>query len=100
VKSASDKIRETVEQKRVKLHVFEPSNRRVWTVVGSGHEYWVEPDLEFCSCAGFYFSRLSGKDGCYHFESLRAAIAEQRFETIRFADDEYGDFVTSLISDL
>jgi len=100
VKSAPDKIRETVEQKRVKLHVFEPSNRSIWTVVGSGQEYWVEPDLGFCSCAGFYFSRLSGREGCYHLESLRAAIAEKQFEAIRFADGEYGDFVTSLISDL
>ncbi len=92
-----ERIQETVRQGRVKLHVFEPSNRSIWTVVGIGREYWVEPDLEFCSCAGFYFSRLGGKDGCYHFESLKVAIAQKRYETIRFADDEYGDFITSLI---
>ncbi len=94
------KVRKIVEQGRVKLHVFEPSNRGIWTVVGSGREYWVEPDLEFCSCAGFYFARLSGKVGCYHLESLKTAIAEGQYEAVRFADDEYGDFITSLVADL
>ena len=100
MKTTSEKIRETIDQKRVKLHVFEPSNRNVWTVVGTGEEYWVEPELKFCACAGFYFSRLNGKEGCYHLESLKTAISEKQFETIKFSDEEYGDFIESLISEL
>ncbi len=87
-------------QNRVKLHVFEPSGRRVWTVVGRGREYWTDPDLGFCSCAGFYFSGRGKGGECYHLESLRAAIIRARHETIIFRDDEYGGFVVSLISDL
>ncbi len=96
----SEKITDAVENRRVKLHVFEPSNRRIWTVVGAGGEYWVDVDLEFCSCAGFYFSRLHGKEWCYHLESLKIAIDKKKFETVNFSDDEYGDFIYSLIVDL
>lgn len=100
MRTTREKIREAVEQGRVKLHVFEPSNRRMWTVVGSGGEYWVEPDLEFCSCAGFYFSGLCGRAGCYHLKSLRAAVEARQHETVRFSDEEYAGFIASLIPQL
>ena len=47
--------------KGVKLHVFKPSNREVWTVVGKDNEYWVDPECSFCSCKDDYFQTLSGK---------------------------------------
>lgn len=94
-----DKIRRTVEGKKVRLHVFDPSNRKLWTVLGSEREYWVDPDLRFCTCAGFYFSRLGGKPGgCYHLKSLDEAAARGMIETVRSGDAGYGDFVASLVS--
>ena len=100
MKNTDKKINDTVENRRVKVHVFEPSNRNVWTVVGTSHEYWVEPDLWFCSCAGYYFSCLSGKYACYHLESLKIAIKQEKYESVKFNDDEYDDFISSLIAEL
>ena len=96
----SEKIEFVLSQKRVKLHLFEPSKREIWTVVGFGREYWLDPRLKYCSCPGYYFGRLNGKDSCYHLDSLVLAIKENKFETISFCDDEFDAFVAGLISDL
>ena len=52
-----NRIKSMVSEKRVKLHIFDPSQRKIWTVVGKGKEHWLDPDLNFCSCAGFYFGK-------------------------------------------
>lgn len=97
---SSEKIDSVVSQKRVKLHVFEPSNRKIWTVVGIGEEYWFDPESEYCSCPGYYFGKLNGKTSCYHLESFKIAKKDNQFETICFSDEEFGDFIAGLISDL
>lgn len=86
-----------ISEKRVKLHVFEPSCRQVWTVVGMGKEYWLAPELEFCSCDGYYFSKTKS---CYHLDSIKMAQSQGNVEVIRFSDDEYSDFITSLVAEL
>ena len=87
---------------RVKLHVFEPSRREVWTVVGRSGEHWISPDCSYCSCAGFYFGSLHSDDAfaCYHLESARLARREGKVETVIFSDEEFPDFLLGLISDL
>lgn len=95
-----NKVRKTVSEKRVKLHVFSPSNRRIWTIVGRGAEHWIDPIAEYCSCPGFYFGKLDGKKDCYHLDSVKLAQKEEQFETVRFSDQEYPDFLAGLISDL
>ena len=50
------KIDSLLSEKRIKLHIFEPSDRKIWTVVGTDKEYWFDPDLDFCSCPGYYFN--------------------------------------------
>ena len=97
---SSEKIESVVSQKRVKLHVFEPSQRKIWTVVGVSGEYWVDPESEYCSCPGYYFGKLNGKNTCYHLDSIRLADRENKFETISFSDDEFGYFIEGLISDM
>ena len=57
----SDRVEAIVSEKRVKLHIFEPSQRKIWTVVGKGEEYWIDPEGGYCSCPGFYFGKLNGK---------------------------------------
>ena len=96
----SDRIESLVSEGRIKLHIFEPSKRRIWTVVGKGEEYWVDSDGDYCSCLGFYFGKLNGKNICYHLESVLLAQRENKFETIVFSDDEYHSFLSGLISDL
>ena len=89
------KISSLLSEKRIKLHIFEPSNRKIWKVVGTEKEYWLDPDLDFCSCPGYYFN-----NECYHLESFPTATIENKIEIITFSDHEYGDFIAGLLSDL
>ncbi len=86
-----------ISEKRVKLHIFEPSQRQVWTVVGMGKEYWLAPDLGFCSCDGYYFSKTKS---CYHLESVKTAQKLGNVEVVKFSDEEYTDFIKSLVAEL
>ena len=95
-----DRVESIVSEKRVKLHVFEPSQRKIWTVVGKGEEHWVDPTGLYCSCPGFYFGKLNGKKTCYHLDSVKLAQAENKVEKIIFSDDEFSDFLSGLLSDL
>lgn len=95
-----NKIESVISEKRVKLHIFEPSKREILTVVGKGKEHWLDPESEYCSCQGYYFGSLSGKKTCYHLESAILAKKENLCEKIIFSDDEYVNFTISLISDL
>lgn len=97
---SAEKIELIVSQRRVKLHVFEPSKRKIWTVVGKAEEHWLDPKLEFCSCPAYYFGRLNGRDVCYHIKAQQLAEKKQKFETIRFSDEEYFDFIQSVIRGL
>jgi len=100
VTNDSDRIKSIVSENRVKLHLFEPSQRKIWTVVGKSKEHWLDPDAEYCSCLGYFFGRLNHKTTCYHLESVHLAKSENKIDTIRFSDDEYGDFISGLILDL
>tara|TARA_B110001454_G_scaffold107199_1_gene100890 strand:+ start:145 stop:444 length:300 start_codon:yes stop_codon:yes gene_type:complete len=94
-----DRIELLVSEKRVKLHLFEPSQRKIWTVVGKGEEHWIDP-AGFCSCPGFYFGELNDKISCYHLESIHFAKSQNAVEEIIFSDDEFSNFLYGLISDL
>ena len=96
----SDRMQLIISEKRVKLHVFEPSGRKIWTVVGKGKEHWVDPESNFCSCSAFYFGQLNGKPWCYHLDSVALAIKEGKVEKISFSDEEFSDFLSGLLSDL
>lgn len=96
----SEKIDLVVSERRVKLHLFEPSQRKVWTVVGKGNEHWLDPYQQYCSCPGFYFGKLNGKETCYHIEAVKLAQKENMYETIKFSDEEYRNFISSIMDDL
>ena len=96
----SKKIKSVISEKRIKLHYFLPSNRKIWTVVGKEKEHWLEPDLKFCSCSGFYFGMLKNKKPCYHIDSIQIAKKEEQYERIEFSDDEFESFMSGLINDL
>lgn len=100
MKKEENKIQSTVLEKRVKLHIFEPSNRKIWTVVGKGKEHWLDPEMDYCSCPGFYFGNISERIPCYHLESAKIAKKENLVEIVKFSDDEFSDFISGLISDL
>ncbi|MBE44954.1 MAG: hypothetical protein CMO16_07255 [Thaumarchaeota archaeon] len=87
-------------RKGVKLHLFKPSNRRIWTIVGRNNEYWVDPENNFCSCKDYYFQTLSGKEKCYHLRIIDIAKRKKLIDSIEFSDDEYTIFLKALISDI
>jgi len=89
------KIDSLLSEKRIKLHIFEPSDRKIWTVVGTDKEYWFDPDLDFCSCPGYYFN-----NECYLFVNFPFSISQNQIESTTFSDDEYGPFIGSLLSEL
>jgi predicted nucleic acid-binding Zn finger protein len=83
----------------VKLHVFQPSGRKLWTVVGKDNEHWTDPDLEFCSCKNYYYKTLSNLETCYHLKTLQQAKENSEFVSITFDDSEYNGFVKALLID-
>ena len=89
------KIDSLLSEKRIKLHIFEPSDRKIRTVVGADKEYWFDPDLDFCSCPGYYFN-----NECYHLDNFPLAMSQNQIESTTFSDDEYGPFIGSLLSEL
>ena len=96
----SNKINAVISEKRVKLHNFVPSNRKIWTIVGKEKEHWIDPNSNFCSCSGYYFGMIKNKIPCYHLESITTAKKENKFEIIEFNDDEYESFISGIVSDL
>ena len=93
--TSSSKSGSILSEKRIKLHHFETSNRKIWTIVGEKKEYWLDPDLDFCSCPGYYFN-----NECYHLEWFPMATIENKIELTTFSDNEYEDFIAGLLSDL
>jgi predicted nucleic acid-binding Zn finger protein len=95
-----DRIESILDERRVKLHLFNPSKREIWTVIGKEKEHWIDPNSNFCSCSGYYFGMIKNKTACYHLESISKAKKENKFETIKFVDDEYESFISGIVSDL
>ncbi len=85
----------------VKVHVFLPSNRTIYTVVGSGGDEFIDPEKPYCSCNNFFFRVLDGKrEYCYHLLGYRIALEAGRIEQISFDDDEYPDFLRLVTIDI
>lgn len=86
--------------KGVKLHLFKPSNREIWSIVGKDNEYWVDPENNFCSCKDYYFQTLSGKEKCYHLQIIEVAKRKKLVDIVEFSDEEYTMFIKALINDM
>jgi predicted nucleic acid-binding Zn finger protein len=93
------RVEETVNLGSVKLHVFLPSRKEIWTVVGKDDEHWVDPDLQFCSCKYFYYKTLSNDHLCYHLKSVEQAKQSNKFVRTDFNDSEYAAFLKALLAD-
>ena len=58
----------------MKRHVFIPSGRVLFTVVGRSGDEFIDPEKPFCSCRHFFFRVLGGKDPtCYHLLAYEMA---------------------------
>ena len=93
------RVEEIVNLGSVKLHLFLPSRKEIWTVVGKDDEHWVDPDLQFCSCKYFYYKTLSNDQLCYHLKSVEQAKQSNKFVRTDFNDNEYAGFLKVLLAD-
>ena len=85
----------------VKKHVFLPSGRYIFTVVGSNADEFIDPDKPFCSCESYFYGVLSAKvKYCYHILSYKIADESGLVQDVRFDDEEYDTFMRLLASDV
>ena len=89
-----------VSSNGVKLHLFEPSNRKIWTVVGKENEHWLDLDLGYCSCEDYYYNAMEKGRQCYHLLAVQTAIKQDKVEKIKFQDSEFQSFISALVQDM
>jgi predicted nucleic acid-binding Zn finger protein len=96
-----EKATKMVETKRIKLHIFLPSGRKVWTAVGSDGDHLLNVSQPYCSCRDFHFRYLTDKDEeCYHLLALKMAFRSKKYDTIEFQDEEYVFFIRGLLEEI
>lgn len=84
----------------VKKHVFLPTGRSIFSVVGSSSDEFIDPDKSFCSCESYFYSVLSAKsEYCYHLLAYKIANESGLVKEVRFDDEEYDDFLRLLAGD-
>lgn len=85
----------------VKRHVFLPSGRQIYTVVGSNADEFIDPEKSYCTCESYFYGVLGKKlDQCYHILSYKIARESSLIKEIRFDDEEYDIFMRLLASDV
>jgi predicted nucleic acid-binding Zn finger protein len=99
VKESGD-VETIISSMSIKLHLFEPSNRKIWTVVGKENEHWLDLDLGYCSCEDYYYNAMDKGRQCYHLSAVKSAIEQNKIEVIKFQDSEFESFISALVQDL
>jgi len=85
----------------VKRHVFVPSGRCVYTVVGSNADEFIDPDKLSCTCESYFYGVLGNKvKRCYHLLSYEIASESDLVRQVSFEDEEYDTFVKLLAADV
>lgn len=85
----------------VKSHLFLPTRRRIFTVVGSNADEFIDPERSFCSCESYFYGVLGGKTQyCYHLLAYRMASESGFVREVVFDDEEYDVFFRLLASDV
>jgi predicted nucleic acid-binding Zn finger protein len=84
----------------VKLHLFLPSKREIWTVLGVEGEHYVDDKEPFCSCKHFHFKVMSNLDKmCSHLKALKIAKAKNTYSKYIFHDGEYYYILRALLKE-
>ena len=99
--SKLDRAVQTALGRCVKEHLFLPSKRRVYTVVGNLGDEFIDPEKPYCSCSNFFFRGLGQKgELCYHLLSYVIASESGLVDTTTFSDEEYELLMAALVSDV
>jgi len=90
-----DEALKIVQQDKVRMYLFKPSGKIVWTVEGREGVYEVIPEAPYCSCDDFYFRVLNGKTSlCYHLIAQGLAEATGKYLTVEKNDSDYNEFIS------
>lgn len=100
MKNESGNVESIISSSGVKLHLFEPSNREIWTVVGKENEHWLDLDLGYCSCEDYYYNAMEQGRECYHLKAIKSAQEQDKVETVHFSDSEFDAFMAALVDDV
>ena len=96
-----EKAIDTVLAGGVKECRFLPSGRKVFSVVGTLGDEFIDPEKPYCSCSNFFFRVMGGSEElCYHLLSYRIALKTGRVTVVEFSDDEYGEYLSALVKDV
>jgi predicted nucleic acid-binding Zn finger protein len=96
-----DKAIDTVLGGGVKETRFVPSGRRIFTVVGTLGDEFIDPERPYCSCSDFFFRVGSGMEElCYHLLSYKIASRSGRVDVTEFDDEEYAQVLKAVVIDV
>ncbi len=96
-----EKAIDTVIAGGVKECRFLPSGRKVFSVVGTQGDEFIDPERPYCSCSNFFFRVMGGREElCYHLLSYRIAVKTGQVTVLEFSDDEYGGYLSATIKDV
>jgi len=93
----SSRINKLIENGGVKMHKFLPSNREIWTVVGSLGDQIIFINTNYCTCKALYFSIMRNKfQLCYHLQAVLLAQKTHKYIITEISDHDYYDFISLL----
>ena len=96
-----EKAIDTVLAGGVKEVTFLPSGRKIYTVVGTLGDEFIDPEKPYCSCSNFFFKVRGRRDElCYHLLSHKIAILTGRVALLNFDDEEFGPYLRAIVGDV
>jgi predicted nucleic acid-binding Zn finger protein len=104
-----ERAQKLVDELRVKRHLFAPSGRQIWSIVGNEGDFYAtfpfddakQSFPEFCSCDDFHYRALNGEIAeCYHLIAGKKAFQQKKYSTVEFSDEDYESFLRSLLHDI
>ncbi|MFW9781900.1 MAG: hypothetical protein ACFFFB_06410 [Candidatus Heimdallarchaeota archaeon] len=86
-----------VIKRGITKYVYKPSNRIVWTAMGSNQEHLIYPRL-YCSCQDFYKSVViqNKRNFCKHLLAQVISEGFKEFKEVSLEDSKFKDIIKDL----
>ncbi|MFW9773265.1 MAG: hypothetical protein ACFFEO_14005 [Candidatus Thorarchaeota archaeon] len=86
-----------VIKRGITKYVYKPSNRIVWTAMGSNQEHLIYPRL-YCSCQDFYKSVViqNNRNFCKHLLAQVISEGFKEFKEVSLEDSKFKDIIKDL----
>jgi predicted nucleic acid-binding Zn finger protein len=94
------KIRNLIDQKKIKRKIFIPSKNEIWEIKGYNNKnvYWIDFNKKYCSCKGFYYNIKNGT--CYHIRAVQMAIIKNGYDLEFLQDNNLNRYLGNLLDNL